>query len=74
MRMLKCHKNGHVYQCDDTKWIESQIDKLPYRMQNKVTERYSVIYSNLLINDPLNCRRRSNTWLRKTINNSKVTK
>lgn len=71
--MLICYGVNDDPMHNDIKWINSQIDKLPYMQQAAITERYSEIYSQLLIDDKRNCRARANTWLRNTVNKYKVT-
>ena len=56
----------------DTKWINEQIGLLPIAIQNEVRKKYSDIYQQLEIEDKRYCRRRANTWLRKTVDKYKV--
>jgi hypothetical protein len=58
-------------QYGDSKFLIEWIDKLPIRMQKPVSEKYSEIYTQLVKDDPNECRARVNTWLRKTVEKNK---
>ena len=57
--------HGDIY--GDKAWLIEWLDKLPIRKQKPVAIRYGEIYQELVLSDPNNCRYRSNTWLRKTV-------
>lgn len=61
--------DGHY---SDEKWIAGMIDLLPIALQKKIADKYSDIYLKLSNEDPKLCRRRSNTWLRLTVDKYKV--
>ena len=58
-------ENGERF--GDAEWLTEQIDRLPIAKQRPVSIRYGEIYKTLSIDDPRNCRYRSNTWMRKTV-------
>ncbi len=58
---------------NDSDWIAERLDLLPISMQKEVAQKYSDIYLKLSHEDPLKCRFRANTWLRKTVDKYKVT-
>lgn len=52
----------------DTHWISEQLHILRNKtIREIVCKKYSEIYLLLLNEDPENARRRTNTWLRKTV-------
>jgi len=65
-------KDSQVY--NDSEWIGSQIDLLPIQMQSDVAKRYSDIYLKLTSENDTKARYRANTWLRLTVDKSKVNK
>ena len=58
-------KHGKRY--GDWDFISNCLKQLPPSVVFEVKERYSEIYVHLLEHDPHDCRRRVNSWLRKTV-------
>lgn len=56
----------------DGSWISEQVGLLPIAMQSEVAERYSFIYSKLVIDEDRKARFRANCWLRLTVDKHKI--
>jgi hypothetical protein len=57
--------NGVQY--GDAEWLIDQLNQLAKPVREKVSKRYSEIYQELTLSDPNECRKRVNTWMRKTV-------
>jgi len=65
---MNCYDGGmHGYRFSDKPWIMEQLDLLPIRLQTYTKDRYSEIYTELLVSDKNNSRYRANSWLRATV-------
>ncbi len=66
--MLEFYNGGmHGERFGDGKFISEQIDMLPIKIQDRMREKYGVIYAELMETDEINARFRSNTWLRNVV-------
>ena len=63
----------HGPQYGDAEWLIDQLNQLAKPVREQVSKRYSEIYQELELSDPNQCRKRVNTWMRKTVIKNKNT-